>query len=243
MKLSTLLSGNAPVVRKFQIGETWNGTEGIPVEPSALANNDGVLMAETNDQTDVLGISLDAPTTRNTAQQSDGSDPAAYVSVIINSQALWHGRLSGGSTSGTALTAVSNTTADTTGLLLTFSATQATYDDGYIWGATGANAGILRKITAVTTTAVPIIAFPADIAVGDTFYLSTFGPGEDAGIQLTSTYDELDATADVQTTAACSIRCVHLYHKDAAADGSTKTWAEVFITDHFYGGNYTSVNT
>lgn len=248
MKLSYLLSGNAPVVKKYQIGETWLDVAGIPVEIPTLSDVAGVQMCETNGCVDALGVTLDKPhanngkaaassTTRLTAQQTDASDPSQVVSVVINPGAVWKARLSGGSTSGTALTAQTNTTASTDGLTITTSSNLSAYDDGVAWGATGANAGILRKVTAVTTTSTVVIAFPNDIAVNDTFYYATFGPSEDAGIQLTSNLDELDATADLQSTD--NFRCIDFYQKDAAGKGATETYAEFILIDHLYGGNIT----
>lgn len=248
MKLAYLMSGGAPVVKKYQIGATWGTATGIPVLYPTLADTAGVLAATTTAAADALGCTLDLPranngrasassTTRLTAQQSDGSDPSQVVSVCVNPSAVWRGRLSGGAASGTALTAQSNLTASTTGLLITTTANNSAYDDGVAWGATGANVGVLRKITAVTTTSTPIIAYPADIAVGDTFYFCTFGPGEDAGIQLTTTLDEFDATGDSQ--AVDNFRCIDFFQKDAAAGGALKSYAEALLIDHVYGGNIT----
>jgi hypothetical protein len=248
MILSYLLSGNAPVKKKFQIGETWGDAAGFPVEYPTLADATGVLMCETNACVDTLGVTVDKPhanngrtktesLTRLTAQQTDGSDPSQVVTVIVNPGAVWKARVNSGATEGTALAEFTNSAASTDGLLIT-SAFGTGYDDGWVVGATGANAGIARKIQgAVNTTGTPIIAFPYDIAVGDTFYAFTFGPGEDAGIQLTTLLTELDATADLQSTD--NIRCLDIYFKDKAAGGATKTEAEVMLIDHVYGGNIT----
>jgi hypothetical protein len=238
MHLSFTMSGAAPRIKKFQIGETFTaGVVGIPVEIPTLSDVDGVLMCETTSIVDALGVSVDNPGTRQTAQQSDGSDPARKISVIINPDAVYHARLSGGSTSGTALTTYSNTVASTTGLLTTLGLAAA-YDDGYVCGYTGANAGVCRKVTAVAgTNETPIIAFPADIAVGDTFIANTFGGGEDAGATLTSNLDEIDSTADGQGTD--NLRCISLYMFDQSGEGTTRSFAEVILIDHLYGGNIT----
>lgn len=246
MELAYLLGGGAPVLKKYQIGENWLAVAGLPVEIPTLADTAGVLMAETTTCTDCLGVTVDQPhanagktlassTTRLTAQQSDGTDPSQLVTVIVNPSAVWRARLSGGATSGTALSSQANTAASTDGLTITTTANNSAYDDGVAWGANGANAGILRKITAVTTTSTPIIAFPFDIAVGDDFYFCTFGPGENAGIQLTTNLNELDVTADIQSTD--NFRCIDFYQKDDSADGSTKSFAEIVIIDHFFGPN------
>jgi len=238
VKLAYLFSGNAPVVKKYQIGEDM-ATAGVPVEIETLANVHGIQLAETTTCVDAVGVTIDAPGTRNTAQQTGNADPSVYASVIVNPGAVYHSRLSGGATSGTALTAVTNTAASTDGLTLTSSLGTA-YDDGYVWGATGANVGqpSLRKITAVDgSTGTFIVAQRYDLAVNDTYYAATFGPAADAGIQLTTALDECDATADLQGTD--NLRCVDLHVFDDAEDGDLKSWAEIVLYDHIFAGNIT----
>src|SRR3990167_6650343 len=150
MEFSYSFSGSTAIVKKYQIGEAM-ATAGVPVEIETLANTHGVLLAETTTCADCLGVTQDAAPTRNTAQQTDNSDPAVYVSVIINPDAVWKAKMSGGSTSNTAITTQTNTVESTDGLLTTLALGTA-YDDGYIWGYTGANAGVLRKVTAVGGT-------------------------------------------------------------------------------------------
>ena len=238
MKFSYSFAGNAPVIKKYQIGETWGSVTGIPAEIPTLSDTDGVLMCETTSCVDVVGVSADVPGARNTAQQTANADPATYVSLIVNPGVVYKAFLAGGATSGTALTALSNTVASTNGLLTTLALGTA-YDDGYIWGATGANVRILRKVTAVGgTNETPIIAFPYDIAVGDTFYAATFGPGEAAGIQLTSALDEIDATADLQSTN--NLRCVEFFQLDASEqDQGHRSYAEIVLLDHLFAGSIT----
>jgi len=221
----------APIIHKYQIGEAM-ATAGVPVEIPTLANTDGVLLCETTTAADVLGVTLDAQATRNTAQQPDNSDPAVYVSVIVNPHALYQATLSGGATSGTALTVYTETAGSADGLTVTTTLGTA-YDDGVVWGYEGANPGILRKVTAVDgSTSTPIVAFPIDIAIGDTFLASTFGPGELAGMQLTSTLEQIDSTADLQSTD--NFRCVRLFGGDIANEGRTKSWALISIFDHLF---------
>ena len=66
----------------------------------------------------------------------------------------------------------------------------------------------------------------------------TFGPAADAGIQLTTTLEEIDATGDNQATD--NLRCVFLHAKDASevANGQ-RSWAEIVLFDHVFSGNIT----
>ncbi len=45
MRLSFCVSGNALVIKKYQIGENWLAVTGLPVEIPTLADTAGVLMA------------------------------------------------------------------------------------------------------------------------------------------------------------------------------------------------------
>lgn len=225
------LYGGTSVLQKVQIGEALT-LSGLPIIASALADADGVMRASTTAAAEAIGVSLDAQPTRNTAQQTDSSDPAVYVTVNIRPDQLVKAKLSGSSTAGTTLTEFTNSAASTTGLLIT-TAFGTGYDDGYAWGATGANAGILRKIQgAVNTTGTPIVAFPNDIAVGDLFYAVTFGPLEDAGVQLTSNIAEVDATGDNQ--AGTNFRCRKVYQFAKNMGGGLGSYCSLLFSDHLF---------
>lgn len=240
MKLAYMFSGNAPVLHKYQIGEAM-ATAGVPVEIETLAGDVyGLQLCETTTCVDAVGVTLDAQATRNTAQQTDNADPAVQVTVNISPGAVYHAQLSGGATTGTALATFAVTAASADGLTITAPFTD-TYDDGYAWGAAGANLGLpsLRKLTAVSATAATlIVAARYDIAVGDTFYAFTGGPAADAGVQLTTALDEVDATVDLQGTD--NFRCPFVHAKDGAevAQGDV-SWVELVLYDHIFGGNIT----
>lgn len=233
MDFSFSFGGSAPIIKKYQIGEAMS-TAGVPVLVPTLADTDGLLLCSTTAAADAVGVTMDAQATRNTAQQTDNSDPAVYVSVIVNPDAVYRAKLSGGATSNTVLPTQTNTVASTTGLLTTLGLGTA-YDDGYIWGYSGANVTILRKVTGVAgTNETPIVAFPFDIAVNDTFLAATFGPAELAGMQLTSTLEQINATADLQSTD--NFRCVDFEQKDATEEGNGNSYAYITIFDHIFGG-------
>lgn len=228
MQIHGHLYAGTPILKKIQIGEALS-IAGVPVVASVLADVDGVLRASTTAAAESIGVTLDAQPTRNTAQQLADADPAVYVTVNVRPDQIVRARLSGAAAAATSLTEFTNTVASTTGLLIT-AAFGTGYDDGYAWGATGANAGRMRKITAVNATATPIVAFPSDIANGDVFYATTFGPFEDAGVQLTSNIAEIDATGDNQ--AGTNFRCIGLTHFAKAAGGGLGSYAELVFTDH-----------
>lgn len=221
----------AHVLKEYQIGEAI--TRGAPLVAAVLADVDGVKMCTTSNSFMSIGLAIDGAPTRNTAQQTNNSDPAVYVSIDARPDLLMRSVLSGGSTDGTALEEVSNLTASTNGLLITTTANQSAYDDGVAWGATGANAGKLRKITAVTTTSTPIIAYPSDIAVGDTFYFCTFGKGERAGVTLTTALTQVDASSDGQANS--NFRCWEFYQKAKGEQGATRSEVLLTFLHHIFG--------
>lgn len=235
MEMCGHLYGGTPILQKVQIGEALP-IAGVPLVASVLAAVDGVKRASTTAAAEAIGVSLDAQATRNTAQQTDSSDPAVYVTVNVRGDQIVRARLSGAATAGTALTEFTNTSASTTGLTVT-AAFGTGYDDGYIWGATGANVKKLRKATSVNTTATLIVAFPQDIAVGDIFYAATFGPKEDAGVQLTTGVAEIDATGDNQS--GTNFRCLSFYpfgktEISAYGTGPLATFADLLFSDHLW---------
>lgn len=230
MQIEGHLYGGTPILKKLQIGEALT-LAGLPLIASALADADGVMRASTTAAAESIGVSLDAQPTRNTAQQPNDADPAVYVTVNVRPDQIVKARLSGGATAGTALPEFTNSVLSTNGLLIT-AAFGTGYDDGYAWGASGANAGRVRKITSVNTSGTPIIPFPSDIAVGDLFYAVTFGPYEDAGVQLTSNIAEVDATGDNQS--GTNFRCIGLRALAKADGGARGSFAELVFTDHIH---------
>jgi hypothetical protein len=199
MDYAFAFSGGSPIIRKFQIGEAM-ANAGVPVLVGG-AGNAGLALASTTAASDLMGITVDVQDTLVTAQQTDNSDPAREVSVIINPDAVYRARLSGGATSGTDLTTYTVTTASTDGLTVTAGDFNTVdLDEGTIHCIGGANVGISRKITSTSTTAATVtVAFPHDIAVGDTFIAVPYSPGEDQFVQLTSDFTQLDCSVATDT--------------------------------------------
>ncbi len=227
--------GGAPNLKKYQIQEAM-ATSGVPVIVEVLINEYGLGLASTSAAANMVGVTLDAQATLNTAQQTGNADPSVYVTVDVDPHIVLHAPMAGGATSGTALSTVAETAGSTTGLTLTSSLGTA-YDDGYAWGADGNNVGqpSLRKVIAVDgSTSTFVVAQQYDIAVGDTFYACTFGPASDSGVTLTTTLDEVDATSDGQ--ANNNFRAVYLHVFDSSEqDNGRRSWAELRPFQHLFG--------
>jgi hypothetical protein len=232
------MSGNTvPMRRKYQIGAAMPD-RGVPVVIGG-SGADGIELAATTTAADLVGITVDAQATLVTAQQSDNSDPGREVSVIIDPSAVYKARLSGGSTEGTALAAHTVDTQSTNGLSVETDTTFANHDEGSVFCYSGANAGKGRKITSVSTNhATVIIAFPADIEVGDVFLKAPYCAApygmEDQFVQLTTNLFELDASATVDTDNA-NFRVVELIFKDKSADANrTESFAHIIPFDSIF---------
>lgn len=198
MDFAFAFSGGSPIVRKFQIGEAM-ANAGVPVVIGG-SGNEGVALASTTAAAGLIGVTTNAQPTLVTAQQSDNSDTAREVEVIVNPDAVYKARLSGGATSGTDLTTYTVTTASTTGLDVVTGDDFTNFDEGTIHCIEGNNVGISRKITVGDGTDASVtVAFPYDIAVGDKFIVVPYALGERQYVQLTSDLTELNASVAVDT--------------------------------------------
>lgn len=234
------LSGNSsPVLKRYQVAAT-NTVLGRPYLKTADGGV-GIVLGTTTGAVDYIGVNVDAAGTYAAGQNSDGSDNAKYTTLIVNPLAVYKARLSGGATDGTALTARTVTTASTDGLTVTHAAYDASspdMDEGVIWGYSGANAGVYRKITSTSSTATTVIlAFPRDTAVGDEFLLAPIHPTRSIVAQLTTNCTEIDASAAISGDA--TIVAVEMILNDKAHRGTTESYALIQFVDSLFGGNIT----
>jgi len=231
MELGYTLSGSAPVMKRYQIGVT-NTNSGVPYTVPA-AGTAGVVIGTTTGATDLVGVSVDPPGTYNTAQQSDFSDPAKYVRLIINPDAVWKFLMSGGATENTALALQTVTTLSSDGLTITTAAewSAPTYDEGHAWGYSGANVGIARKVTSVSATAGTLtVALPNDTVVGDTFLRAPYTPMQAVTVQLTTNLTQADASIAVGTGAP--FRVIELLLNSLSGDGRTNSYVLAASNSH-----------
>lgn len=234
------LSGNGvPLLKRYQVAAT-NANVGNHYLKAADGGV-GVVLGSTTGAVDFVGMSVDAPGTYAAGQNSDGSDNAKYVTLIINPLAVYRARLSGGATDGTALTEHTVTSASTDGLSVTHSAYDAsspTMDEGVIWGYSGANAGVYRKITSVSSTATTVIlAFPKDTAVGDTFLHAPIYPTRSIVAQFTTNLTEIDASAAISGDATVVV--TEMILNDKGNNGTTSSYALIQFCDSLFNGSVT----
>lgn len=228
MKFAYDLTGAAPHIKRFQINATLS-SPGIPVLKGG-SNSKGIVACSTTAAVGLIGITMDT-NTLVTAQQTDKSDTARTVTVIINPLAVYKTKLSGGATENTALTKIPVTTASTDGLTVTTNTdwTSPETDEGMLFGYDGANAGVLRKITSTSSTAATLlVALPVNTVIGDNFFRVPFtcSPAgyETQFVQLTTNLYQVDQSAAVNTTNV-NFRVVETDLKAADSVGVSNSFA------------------
>lgn len=233
MELAYTMSGAAPLMKKFQVNATV-ARAGVPlVIPGA--GNAGVVLATTTGAADMVGVNLDTAT-YVTAQQTDGSSAERKITLVVNPDAVWRMLMSGGATENTALALQTVTTAATDGLSVTTAAewSSPTFDEGFVWGYDGANAGQARKITSVSSTAGTVtVAFDQDTVVGDNFLRCPYSPIQGTTIQLSTLLTQADASIAVGTGA--QFKTVELLLRDINNEGRTNSYVLAVSGDHVWG--------
>ena len=244
MECVALLGAGAARMVRAQVAATLAaGT--VALNPAA--DGAGVATSTTTSLANAVGLIQDGTYspggvsgTYQTAQQSDNSDPARLVTVIINPDQVLRATLSGGATENTALTLYPVTTASTDGLAVTTASewSSPTYDEGVTWGFDGANAGVARKVTSVSSTAGTVtVAFPFDTAVGDNFLRAPFWPFQTITLQLTTALTQVDASIAVGTGGSARVIGHHFAGgivglRDISEEGRTRSFVEFILNDH-----------
>jgi hypothetical protein len=231
MHVSGIISGGAPVIKSYQVGETT--IAGIVLFAPATAGG-GLIRVATAGTAVIssVGLGLDAVT--YTTTQGTGANSAERLArVVINPDAILMGRLSGNATSGTSLSTATTTSASAGGVTVTDTAAPYTSSqvDGTIWGVTGANAGQRRAITTFTDTSNITVVVPFDyaIAVGDTFTWTNLGIASGLNEVLFTTIDnEIDAQAALDTSAQ------NFAVVDLICRGVTDSYAQIVARDSVF---------
>lgn len=226
-----LTGGSSAVIKRYQVGAT-NTVTGVPftVPTSTLP---GVVIATTTTAAKAVGVNIDTAGTYVTAQQTDSADTERSVGLILSPFAVYSLLMTGGAANGTAmvlhtaasggsdgLTIVSDVNTDSPELAL-----------GTCFCLSGANVGISRKITSNSTTTMTFtVAWPRDVAAGDTFVVAPYNPLQGITLQLTTTLDQADASIAVGTGAA--FKTVELKFNAASHDGRTNSYVYAMLANH-----------
>ena len=238
MKFANCIGGSAPHYRRYKVA--IGHAIGIPVIRAA-AGATGVTTSTTTSCADALGVTQDQGADYNggadiTYSTTQGAKEAVYK-VIINPDAIWRLLMNGGATDGTVLATKVEGTGSSSGLAVTptpaFDYSSPTMDEGMIFCTAGANVGQSRKVTSVSATACTVVMpFLNDIAVGDSFIVIPYFPGQAAKTQLTSNLKNADASIAVGTGAEIAVVDLEL---NGAGDSSVLA----ILQDHVFGGGTT----
>ena len=230
MQLGYLLSGGAPVIKKYKMAA--GHAAGIIVLVPA-ANATGLSTSTTTSWAASVGLTMDAilsagaPVTYSTTQGA-----VEYIqSVIVNPDAVLRALLVGSATDAvlenrTVGTASSNglTVVGTTG---DTDPSSPDMDEGTVWYTSGTNGGASRKITSTTTTLTVTVIMPfAANRVGDRYCTIDYTPGT-AGVTMGTSL--LNVRGEIAATGAEAI-CV-----DTELNGNANSYLHLIATDHAFG--------
>ena len=221
------VSSGAAVARKCVVGFTV-ANAGIPVlQPGAGA--EGLITGTTTSVADAVGVTLDTATYSTT--QSTVADIEAAATVIISPDAVYKMKMSGGATENTALQIFTVITASSGGTapVLDDSVASPTMDEGVIWGYSGGNVGVKRRIESVSS-ATPTITVPfMPIAVGDQFLIAPYWFFGLPTVKLTTNLYQADASAAVATNEG------DFTVVDMGLNGTSDSYIYVVFNDHILG--------
>lgn len=225
MEVSGLLSGGTPVLKKYQVAETFaNAGVHATIGVSAEA---GVNLGTLNNAADQVGITLDAAA-YSTTQGSGSSSAESLITMIINPDAIIRSRMSGTTAAGGSLPVQTNTTLDANGLIIVTGAewSSPTVLNGAAWGLSGNNVGQQRKITTVDGTSGDVdVPWDQDVAVNDTYLRAPIWPMDSIVVQLVTELTEIDTTAAI--SGGVEWACI-----DLELNGASDSYATFIAVDH-----------
>ncbi len=238
MELAYMLSGGAPVVKRYMAGTTIS-TAGIPVLGAVDAGTDFASvepMVATGTPTvsgSQLGLAID--TSGTVAATGIANDADLFVSVIINPDLVIRAKMNNGTTSNTALATTAPTSADSAGATLTGA---TTFDNGAVWGYTGTNVGSFRRSDDASGSLA--INFVNGTATTDT-YLAVHG--FPCGVEITN-FESYDLTTDLTQSAAQTaiivqdnFATVDMELRDSTQSGSSNSYYHLIANAHLFGSS------
>lgn len=240
MNLGYILSGAAPVKKRYKVGVTMTTAAGIPIMVATTADAGVIFLPATaiTAVTDCVGVTLDTAAYSTT----QSSTVEGLITVIINPDAVWRLHASGGAGAGVVLPVTTNDVANAGGTVIDKTGAAGSGDDDVInflrgtgFATSGNNKGQSRVVTVSgSTTCTVLVPFTNTIAVGDEFI---FVPWEVAGalgnlVWLTTNLDEARtnvAAASVGMT--CGVVDIEMDMSDTFT-ARRNTYVHVNISDH-----------
>lgn len=226
------LSGTTnATIRRYQVAATASVT-GKPFLVPASSGS-GLVTSTTTSALKAVGVNIDTSGTYVTAQQTDSSDTARTVGIVLNPQAVYRIPMSGGATEGTAMvlhTAASGAT-DGLSFVSDVNTDSPELDEGTVFCIQGANQGLANKCTSNSTTTMTFVrAWPRDVAAGDLFVVAPYFPLQGITLQLTTLLTQADASIAVGTGAA--FKTLEFVWNKAPGEGRTNNYVMAMLANH-----------
>ena len=235
MRAAFLLGGGAPVIKRYMAGTTISAA-GIPVLGSVDAGTDSASI-EPMSATAAVGlgsqVGLALSNTGTIADTGMTVESDLFIEVVVNPNLVIGCRANSGTTSGTALTATATTSAQADG---TVANGTTTFDNGWLYGTTGGNAGLFRRTEDAAGACA--INFVNAIGNGDEFVaVQGFPCGVELGAfeSFDLTTDLTEAVADVLSITNDSFAILDIITDQNAA--TTKTEYLLLANMHLFGSS------
>ena len=231
MNLAYVLSGGAPVLKRYKIGAS--AAAGIPVVETSGA---GIANATTTAITDAVGVTVDASTYTTTQATSMVEGVAT---VIINPDAVYRAKMVSAATGHTQLNLTTNSSANSAGTTITITTGDAAPNSpemsgGTAIGVSGNNKGVSRVITSTgATSATVTVPFPYTIAAGDTFVLIPWSAPGVSNVTTTLSTDLTEVRGDQAASSTALINVVDLEIDSEAV--RSNSFLHLLIQDHMFG--------
>jgi hypothetical protein len=233
---------SAPFIGDFSVQETLVAAT---VALWASATGGTLSVSTTTGLADAMGLVVSAAEGASLTYNTTQGGTLGIATIIYDPMAIYEARIVPSATSGTEYAAgdgylVVEENGDTNGVTITDTEVVGSTDDmndGEVFGITGANTGRLahRTITDHTaTTLVVVVPFANDIAVGDTFLASQYGPGV-LNVQTTSDLTEANGVIAGGTGGAARVVKVRAdKDHDGATASAPRLYLDMVLLDHAF---------
>lgn len=231
MNVGYILSGGAPVMKRFKVGATVS--VGQPVLSRSTA---GVAPGTATGAADAVGTAVDTGTYTTTQATSMVE---GVVTTVINPDAVLRALMVSAATGNTQLVLTTNSAAATNGLTITITTGDPAPNSpemagGTAYGVSGNNVGISRVITSTTaTTAVLTVPFPYTIAASDTFILIPFSAPGDSADTLDWDTAVVNVRGDLDAAGGALVSIVDVEWDSGFPRSNSKL--HYLLRDHAYG--------
>jgi hypothetical protein len=230
MQFGYLLSGGAPVIKKYKMA-AGHAAGIIVLVPAAGAT--GLSTSTTTSWAASVGLTMDAILSAGAPVAYSTTQGAVehMQSVIINPDAVLRALLVG-SAANAALETRTVGTASSNGLTVVGTTgdtdpSSPDMDEGTVWYSSGSNGSASRKITSTTTTLTVTVVMPfAANRVGDRYHTVDYTVGT-PGVTMSTNLQNV--RGELAATGAEAI-CV-----DLELRGATDSYLHLLATDHAFG--------